>query len=93
MISYISLEIQSTSQFKKDYKKIKKQGKNLDQLDKVITDLAKGKILDKKYCNHQLIGKYRFHNECHINPDWLLIYRCEFNKLILVRTGSHADLF
>lgn len=89
----IPLRIKPTSQFKKDYKKIKKQGKDLGQLEKVVADLARGKVLDKKYCNHQLSGKYQLHSECHINPDWLLIYKQDFDRLMLVRTGSHADLF
>lgn len=93
MIKNISLAIKPTSQFRKDYKKIKKQGKNLDQLEKIINDLALGKTLDKKHCNHNLSGKYETYNECHITPDWLLIYRQDVDKLILVRTGSHSELF
>ena len=89
--------IQITSQFKNDYKKIKKQGKNINTLINVLETLANGEELDKKYKNHKLINDKKYKNcyECHINPDWLLIYRIKDNELILllISTGSHSELF
>ncbi len=80
-------------QFEKDAKKAIKRGKNIKKLGEVIDLLVKGQPLDKKYCNHKLQGVFKDHWECHISPDWLLIYRKTTTKLILVRTGSHSDLF
>lgn len=84
-----------TSQFKKDLKKIKKQGKDINELKKVINILAAGKTLPENNKDHLLTGNWHNHRECHIKPDWLLIYKIENNNLILTlaRTGSHADLF
>ncbi len=84
-----------TSMFKKDLKRIKKRGYNLDLLDEVIETLAKGQPLDKKYNDHSLVGDYKGCNECHITPDWLLIYEISENEIILylTRTGTHSDLF
>jgi mRNA interferase YafQ len=83
------------SQFKKDYKKAKKRSKNLDSIDFVLIELTKGNSLDAKYYDHALFGSYNNHRECHIEPDWLLIYfiDIEQNEIIFVRTGSHSDLF
>ena len=82
-----------TNQFKKDYKKAKKQNKKLDLLKQVMKDLASGKTLEEKYRDHLLVGNWKPHRECHIQPDWLLIYRVEEDTIIFVRTGSHAELF
>ena len=86
-----------TSNFKKQYKKIAKQGKDLDKLDKVIDRLANYEILEPKYKDHSLINDKYYKNcrECHIEPDWLLVYQYEDNKLnlLLVATGSHSELF
>ena len=86
-----------TSRFKKEYKKIKKQNKNIEKLVKVIYDLANGKELDDKFKNHKLINDKIFKDcmECHIEPDWLLVYKIKDNELILLlfATGSHSDLF
>ncbi len=86
-----------TNNFKKQYKKIKKQGKDLDQLYEVIEKLSNGEELDKKYKNHKLINDKFFKecNECHITPDWLLIYKIQDDMLVLLlfATGSHSDLF
>lgn len=89
------LEIFYTSQFKKDYKKAKKQRKDLDQLKKVIVMLQNQQILPKKYRDHRLTGDYVGFKECHISPDWLLIYRIDNDRLILTlaRLGSHSELF
>jgi len=82
-----------TTSFKKDYKKLSNKEKDL--LKSVITTLAKGEKLDDKYKDHKLIGNYLGCNECHIQPDLLLIYRIDNNilELALVRVGSHSKLF
>ena len=82
-----------TTQFKKDYKKIKKQQKNLSKLTIVIEKLLSQQKLEPKYKDHSLSGKFMSHRDCHIEPDWILIYRLTEDKLILERTGSHSDLF
>ncbi|MBT3297272.1 MAG: type II toxin-antitoxin system YafQ family toxin [Verrucomicrobia bacterium] len=86
-------EILRTSQFKRDVKKVKKRGKDTDRLKTVIGLLAHGRTLPAKYKDHQLKGVYKDCRECHVEPDWLLIYRVEANILQLIRTGSHSDLF
>ena len=88
-------DVQFTNQFKKDLKLAKKQNKNLDKLFKVIDILANGGTLDAKYKDHNLTGNYSEARECHVEPDWLLIYRIEDDILVLtvVDTGSHSDLF
>ena len=89
------LEVKITSKFKKDYKLIKKRKKNLDLLKQIIFKLANQISLDEKYRDHELTGKYKGFRECHIEPDWLLIYLVENDSLTLTltRTGSHSDLF
>ena len=86
-----------TSDFKKQFKKIKKQGKDLKMLYEVIKLLANGQQLDSKCRNHKLINDKYYKNcyECHIAPDWLLVYRYEEKELILLlmNTGSHSELF
>ena len=88
-------KVKFTRQFKKDLKLAKKQGKNLDTLFNVIKILEKGEKLDDKYRDHSLSGKYKGTRECHIEPDWLLVYEIIDNVLILVlyRLGSHSELF
>lgn len=87
------LGIVTQSQFKKDFKHAKKRGKDLRKLAYIITDLQLGKQLQPKNKNHKLKGNYVDCWECHIEPDWLLIYKITFEELILIRTGSHSDLF
>lgn len=88
-------DVQFTSQFKKDLKLAKKQKKNLEQLFEVIDILANGGKLDAKYRDHELTGNYKGTRECHIEPDWLLIYEIRNNILVLMlyRLGSHSELF
>lgn len=88
-------EIKFTSQFKKDLKLAKRQGKNTDKLFEVIEKLACGEILDSKYKDHDLTGNYKGCRECHIEPDWLLVYEVigEVLVLMLYRVGSHSELF
>lgn len=89
--------IKMMNNFKKDYKKIKRQNKDILKLKKVIEILANGEELDEKYKNHKLINDkyYQECYECHISPDWLLIYKYIDNELILlmIATGSHSELF
>ncbi|MGN1406525.1 MAG: type II toxin-antitoxin system YafQ family toxin [Erysipelotrichaceae bacterium] len=88
-------EVQFTSQFKKDLKLAKKQNKNLFKLFEVIEILANGGVLDAKYKDHNLTGNYKGTRECHVEPDWLLIYeiRGDILVLILYRLGTHSELF
>ncbi len=82
-----------TTQFKKDFKKIKKQQKKLSKLTVVIEKLLSHQKLEQKYKDHSLGGKLSNHRDCHIETDWILIYRVTDYVLILERTGSHSDLF
>lgn len=84
-----------TGQFKKDLKLAKKQNKNLDKLITVVDILASGETLDAKYKDHGLVGKYKGTRECHIEPDWLLIYEIHNEVLVLMlsRLGSHSEVF
>ena len=89
------LQIIPTKQFKKDLKRIAKDStKDLNKLNKIVNLLAEQKQLPKEHKDHQLKGKLKNYRECHIEPDWLLIYRAQNDILILslVRTGSHSDL-
>lgn len=88
-------EIRFTGQFKKDLKLAKKQGKNLDKLFDVVERLANGEVLEAKYRDHDLSGDYKGCRECHIDPDWLLIYEFFDDVLVLLlnRVGSHSELF
>ncbi len=85
--------IRRTTQFKRDYKRMKRRGKDLEQLRTVIQKLAQGQPLEDRYRDHPLLGGYRGTRECHIEPDWLLVYEVTEEKLVLIRTGSHTDLF
>ena len=89
------LTLITTTQFKKDLKRIRKKGLDLNSLKFVLDTLQKQEALPLKYRDHALVGNYRGFRECHIEPDWLLIYTISNEKLILtaVRTGSHSDLF
>ena len=88
-------EIKFTGQFKKDLKLAKKQGKNLNKLFDVVERLANGEVLETKYRDHDLSGDYKGCRECHIDPDWLLIYEIFDDVLVLLlnRVGSHSELF
>lgn len=91
----MSYEIRFTTRFKKDLKQVEKQGKNLNKLYDIIQKLADKTPLEAKYRDHDLQGEYAGCRECHIEPDWLLIYEY-FNDILvlsLTRTGSHSDLF
>lgn len=87
--------IKYTTQFKKDYKLAKRQNKDIQLLKDLVALLADGRPLPEKYNDHSLQGNWKGFRECHILPDWLLIYKQEQDVLVLtmVRTGSHSDLF
>lgn len=87
--------VKFTSKYKKSYKLMVKRGKDISLLDEVVNSLMNGVPLDKKYHDHELAGTWKGHRECHIEPDWLLIYYIENDILVLtlVDTGSHSDLF
>lgn len=87
------LQVVIKNKFKKDVERMKRRNKDMEALKWVINQLVAEKQLSAKYCDHTLIGNYKDCRECHIQPDWLLIYMINEDKLILVRTGSHADLF
>ena len=90
-------EIIMTSAFKKELKNLKKRNKDLSKLTEIVNKLANDEKLDLKNRDHSLVNNLRFQNcrECHIEPDWLLIYQYENNNLnlLLVETGSHSELF
>ncbi|MCI7194280.1 MULTISPECIES: type II toxin-antitoxin system YafQ family toxin [Acidaminococcus] len=87
-------ELVMTSRFRKDLKRMVKRGLPLNELEQVLDWLSDGIVLGPKYRDHELSGNYAGFRECHIRPDWLLIYMVEEEKLILTatRTGSHSDL-
>ena len=88
-------QLQLTSQFKKDSKRMKRRGLNMKKLTDVIELLQAGKELPSANHDHSLSGAYAGFRECHIDPDWLLVYYVQADRLVLVcvRTGSHSDLF
>ena len=87
--------IEKKKEFKQGLKRCRKRGLNIELLDNVIYQLANGQRLEAKYNDHKLHGNYKDYRECHIEPDWLLIYKIENNKLILTltNTGTHSDLY
>ncbi|MBP3749704.1 MAG: type II toxin-antitoxin system YafQ family toxin [Ruminobacter sp.] len=88
-------DVSWTGQFKKDYKLARKRNLNIELLDEIIRKLARGEELPKENRDHALSGNWSGYRECHIQSDWLLIYRIEEGLLILTltRTGKHSDLF
>lgn len=87
------LVILQVTSFKSDMKRISRGRFDLSKLDAIVIKLAKQERLEAKYSDHLLTGNWRGHRECHIAPDWLLIYRVEGSILKLIRTGSHSELF
>lgn len=88
-------KIKPTLKFQKDLKKLQKRGYNISLLTDVIRKLAEGETLPDRYRDHMLVGEFRGCRECHITPDWLLIYEIDGENLYLylTRTGTHSDLF
>lgn len=88
-------KLEMTGKFRRDLKTVIKRGYDMDLIQEVIDMLVEGKPLPAKYKDHNLTGNYVKHRECHVSPDWLLIYRVEEDILVLTltRTGTHSDLF
>ena len=86
-------QIRRSTQFKRDVKRAIKRGKDIEQLFFVVQELAEGRRLAGHYQDHPLKGQYKDKRDCHLDPDWILIYTVLNNELVLYRTGSHADLF
>lgn len=89
------LILETTVQFRRDYKRMMKRGYKRELIEKTIDTLIEGKLLEGKYRDHELKGDYVGFRECHIQPDWLLVYKVDKRSLILTasRTGTHTDLF
>lgn len=82
-----------TTQFKRDAKLAEKRGRDVSKLKKIMAKLANEEPLDSQYNDHKLTGNYKHHRECHVEPDWLLIYQVTGSEITYVRTGTHSDLF
>jgi mRNA interferase YafQ len=85
--------IRRDTQFKRDIKRLKKRKKDFEKLKTVIFKLVNGEKLPTSLKDHRLKGTLKDCRECHIEPDWLLMYRIDGSELCLIRTGSHSDLF
>jgi mRNA interferase YafQ len=87
-------EVKPTSRFKKDMKNIAKRGYDIRLIEQIVKTLAKGKPLASKHRDHAMSGKWAGHRNCHITPDWILLYKIEHDILVLTltRTGTHSDL-
>jgi mRNA interferase YafQ len=87
--------VKHTTQFKKDFKLAMQRGLDIALLEEIITKLSMGESLPEKNKDHPLSGRWKGHRECHIQPDWLLVYRLDTDVLVLTlsRTGTHSDLF
>lgn len=82
-----------TNQFVKDIKKVQKRGKNLEKFKSIAKTLLSGLPLNETHKDHKLIGNYIGRRECHIEPDWLLVYKVTKTQIIFERMGTHSDLF
>ena len=89
----MALGLLTTTAFERDLRRIKKQNKDLDKLEAIVNLLQAQEPLPVRCRSHPLRGHWAGHWDCHVEPDWLLLYRITENELVLVRTGSHADLF
>ncbi len=86
-------QVSQTTQFTRDIRRMRKRGKDLMKLQNVVRQLAEGKLLDPKHRDHPLVGGWWPAHDCHIEPDWILIYTADDESLRLERTGTHSDLF
>lgn len=88
-------EIQPTNKFKKDLRLCKSRGYHINLITEIIKKLSNAEQLEEKYKDHELSGNWSGYRECHIQPDWLLIYKMDGKEMILylTRTGTHSDLF
>jgi len=82
-----------TTRFRRDIRQMGRSGKNIELLEAIVRKLARGEPLPPRNRDHNLGGNWKGYRECHITPDWLLIYKVDGRDLVLVRTGSHSDLF
>jgi len=82
-----------TKQFDRDLKRVLKRGKDKEKIKHIISRLINEERLEPKYRDHKLVGNYEGRRECHIESDWLLIYKLEKEEIIFERTGTHSDLF
>ena len=89
----MALELRTTTAFERDLRRVKKQGKDLDELEMIVNLLQAREPLPARCRPHPLRGDWVGHWDCHLEPDWLLLYKLTDRLLILVRTGSHAELF
>jgi mRNA interferase YafQ len=89
----MALLIRQSSGFRRDIKRLRRQGVDLARLELVVSALVEQELLEERYRDHALVGNWHGFRECHLQPDWLLIYRIENNELQLARTGSHSELF
>jgi mRNA interferase YafQ len=89
----MALALLTTTAFEKDLRRVEKQGKDLDKLEEVVDLLQAQQPLPPRCRPHALRGAWAGHRDCHVQPDWVLLYRMTETALILVRTGSHAELF
>ena len=89
------LDIHQVSEFRRDVKRLIRSGKDVSKLETIVTLLVKEKVLPAQYKNHPLKGAYKSYFDCHIEPDWIMIYKIDRinSRLILVRTGSHSQIF
>lgn len=85
--------VSQTTQFARDIKRMRKRGKNLSKLQSVVKQLAEGKQLHSKHRDHALVGPWKPARDCHVEPDWILIYTADDDSLRLERIGTHSDLF
>ncbi|HEY4113173.1 MAG TPA: type II toxin-antitoxin system YafQ family toxin [Rhizomicrobium sp.] len=86
-------EVIRSTQFKRDVRRAEKRGKDMAKLRELILLLVEANPLPARYKDHALGGERKHHHDCHIEPDWLLLYKLDGNDLYLVPTGTHADLF
>jgi len=89
----MGLNIVAKTKFHRDVKRMRKRGKNIKKLESIIETLRDGKVLAVKHRQHWLTGEWEGCLECHIEPDWIMIYTLHAHALILIRTGTHSDLF
>jgi mRNA interferase YafQ len=89
----VERNIEISTRFKRDLKRLRKRNKDLSKLEIVVALLRRGAELPEKYRNHPLRGNWVDHMDCHLEPDWLLLYQMTDKVIYLVRTGTHADIF
>jgi mRNA interferase YafQ len=88
-----ALAVRQTTAFRRDVRRLGRRGADLAKLEHIVALLAAGETLEARHRDHSLAGDWRSFRDCHVEPDWVLIYRAEGDELQLARTGSHADLF